>query len=88
MPSAAWTYSDWVTFESGSATRLSRLRSHIKEVSDYIQTGGYTVQGRSHTKAELVDYLETLIRLEKDEAAITAAAVGTSRAFWTKGRFL
>lgn len=89
LPSPAWTYSDWITKESGSADRLSRLRLHIQEVSDFISTGNFTTEGKSIDKDNLQNYLGRLLDLEPGEASASAAASSTSkRAFFTRGRAL
>lgn len=85
MAAPEWTYSDWITYESGTATRLTRLRLHIKEVSDRISTGNYSNQKGSHDKDALEKYLELLHRDERSESAAAGATNG-SRAYFTRGR--
>lgn len=83
---AAWDYSDYITYERGTSTRLTRLRLHIKEISDYVSTGGYNVQGKSHTKAELVNELARLREEEKELSAITVTSASTNRAPFVRGK--
>lgn len=71
----AWSYSDYITYERTDPTRLTRLRLHIKEVSDFISTGSYSVQGKSHTKSELVN---ELMRLREEEASLSSTGVSSS----------
>lgn len=84
MPAPAWTYSDWITYSSGDATRLSRLRLHIKEVADAISTGNYSVDNKTHEKDLLQRYLDRLIAQEKAEAAVA----DSKRVGWTRGKAL
>jgi len=86
LASPAWTYSDWITYDNGSLTRLSRLRLHIQEVSDFISTGDYTVQGRSLDKSQVERYLEKLMAKEKEESKVTNAVNGKSAPFVTARR--
>ncbi len=79
-----WTYSDWITLDSGSAARLSRLRLHIKEVSDKISSGNFSTEKKSHDFAYLQQYLADLHRQEKQETASSAPAAGQSVTF-TRG---
>lgn len=89
MPAPAWTYSDWIIYASGDATRLSRLRLHIQEVSNAIKSGSYSVEGRSRDLAEIQAYLTALLAREKEEATASSASSATeSRAFFTRGRAL
>lgn len=56
-----WTYSDWITLSG--ADRLTRLRLHIQEVSDFTQ--GTMTRGQSVTAVD-TNYLATLMREEKE----------------------
>ena len=85
MPEPSWDYSDWITYAAGSSTRLTRLRLHIKEVSDFISTGSYSTEGKSQSKDFLQDYLKNLLAKEKDEAA-TAEQTSGNRVTFTRGR--
>lgn len=60
MPSR-WTYSNWITLE-GSA-RLTQLRLHIQEVSDFVQ--GMSSRHQSATAVD-TNYLQTLLNEEKE----------------------
>lgn len=88
MPAASWTYSDWTlsaTYPDGSVAKRDRLELHIKEVSDYISTGDYSEDGKSHAKLELQTYLEGLKRdLEGLKAAVSAST--GARTNWTRGK--
>lgn len=65
-----WTYSDWITLE-GEA-RLTRLRLHIQEVSDFTQ--GTSTRGRSVTQVD-PQYLANLM---KEEKALYATVQGAN----------
>lgn len=85
----AWSYSDWITYARGSATRLSRLRLHIQEVSDVVHSGSYQINGRSVSRAEAQSYLDTLLSLEAVEDAALALADSSptaTRIGWSRGR--
>lgn len=62
----AWTYSDWITL-TGSA-RLTRLRSHIKEVTDALENDGVADDGTSYNPTRLGALLTTLLQREQDIA--------------------
>lgn len=85
MATPAWTYSDWVTKASNDADRLTRLRSHIQEVSDYISTGDESVEGATHQKGYLQTYLDKLHQLEAKERGLLDQVGGKSSTF-TRGR--
>lgn len=61
---ALWTYSDWITHDD-QATRLTRLRLHIVEVSEHIL--GTSTRGRSVTAANQ----QYLSGLQATEATLT-----------------
>ena len=82
---AAWTYSDWITYDPGNATRISRLRLHIQEVSDKISEGDFSSEQKSNSYGYLQSYLDKLMGQEKEEAATAAASAGTRSGF-TRGR--
>lgn len=67
----AWTYSDWVT-QTTSATRLSRLRLHIQEVSDKLQ-GRASGDGISYDPGQLRQYIKDL---REDERTLAGASNG------------
>jgi len=83
---ATWTYSDWVTYDPGSSTRLSRLRLHIQEVSDRISQGSFSTEGKSHDYAYLESYLKQLHDKESEEAAIAAGSTGARSVTFTRGK--
>jgi uncharacterized protein YraI len=83
--SDGWDYSDYVTYDHGTASRLSRLRLHIKEVSDKISTGDYATDQKSHSQGYLANYLKQLKDEEKAEA-ITVGASSGDQAPFTRGR--
>ncbi len=84
---ASWTYSDWITYESGNALRLSRLRLHIREVADAISTGNFLIEGKTHSKDLLEKYLQSLLDIEQTEAATGAASSSSgNRSFFTRGK--
>lgn len=87
MAAPAWTYSDWVTLASGSSERLTRLRLHIKEVSDAISTGNYSNTKGSRDKDALQKELSDLRKIEQTEAAASAAVTGRGTSF-TRARVL
>lgn len=63
MPTHRWTYSDYITFDG--AERLTRLRLHIQEVSDFVQ--GVSERGTSATAVD-TNYLQTLLKKEEELA--------------------
>ena len=67
-----WVYSNWITLDG--AARLTQLRLHIQEVSDFIQ--GTAVRGTSVTAVD-PQYLANLMREEKELAQqVNPAGVG------------
>jgi len=56
----AWSYSDYVTYDEGSATAVERLALHVQEVSDLLATGSYTLGDHSFSAADLQRYLADL----------------------------
>lgn len=84
---ATWTYSDWITYERSSASRLSRLRLHIQEVSDKLSSGSYSIPGFSTSKGELAAYLDRLSSQEEVEASAVGRATG-ARVGITRGRVI
>jgi hypothetical protein len=82
---SVWTYSDWITYDQDSANRLTRLRLHIQEVSDFISTGNYSKGGRNIDKGDLQKYLDSLLDKEKEETSISGGATGKTAAF-TRGK--
>lgn len=82
----AWTYSSWVTQPEGTALRLSQLRLHIQEVSNFLATGSYSGEGgRSTSVGDDRAYLDTLLTREKFEAEQVGLALGT-RLGWSAAR--
>lgn len=77
-------YRDWITYASGSSTRLSRLRLYIKDLQAAVEKGSYTVEGRSWSSAEIRQHLALLLEAEKAEAAAADTAAG-DRVFFTRG---
>lgn len=75
----AWTYNDWITYSGES--RLSRLRSHISEVSAVISEAMSSEVGSVNSQ-NLVDYVKWL----KDQEQGYAAGSSTSSAGFTRGR--
>lgn len=55
-----WTYSDWITLDGSE--RLTRLRLHIQEVSDFTQ--GTSTRGMSATAVD-TQYLANLMKKEE-----------------------
>lgn len=84
---SVWTYSDWITFDQDSSSRLTRLRLHIQEVSDFISTGNYSKGGRNLDKKFLQDYLDTLFKKEAAETTVSGGSTGKAAAF-TRGKLL
>lgn len=61
----AWTYSDWVTL-TGTA-RVTRLRQHVREVSDSIGRE-VSADGKSVSSNATQAYLDKLmVRLDNEE---------------------
>jgi hypothetical protein len=84
MP-AEWVYSNWVTFAVGSAERLTRYRLYIKELSDALKSGNYSVEGKSHEFDIIQKDLADLRKLDKTETAAAPAATGGNRSSFTRG---
>lgn len=63
----AWTYSDYVTYDVGDATRLTRLRLHVQEVLDTVHSEGDSYSADSVSKAHggLLAYVAALKTEEK-----------------------
>lgn len=81
----AWTYSDWVTEATGSTTRLSKLRLHIQEVSDAIQSGDFAVQGLSVSKSSLQSYLSDL-KADEEKLASQADKASGRTVGWSRAK--
>jgi hypothetical protein len=58
-----YVYSDWNSETYGTSVKLSRLRSHIAEVSDEI-TAKVSSQGESFDPSNLNSYLDLLFKQE------------------------
>lgn len=87
MPSSAWTYSNWSTYDPGSTSRLTQLRLHVQEVADVLKKGSYTVEGRAWSAAEIRAYYETLLKsLSTEEAASSVSS--ERRTYFTRGRVI
>ena len=82
---SVWTYSDWITYDEGTSTRLTNLRLHIQEVSDFISSGNYSINGRSIDKDALAKQLEVLMAKEESESKKRGSNDGSRSAF-TSGR--
>jgi len=82
---SVWTYSDWITYDEDSSTRLTRLRLHIQEVSDFLSTGDYNINGRSVDKSALQGQLKILYEKEEEESKKAGSTNGKRHAF-TRGR--
>lgn len=67
---AQWTYSDWI-IQAADADRLTRLRLHIQEVSEYV----LRTQAENF-ESELDRFYLPL--LHKEERRIAPLVVGTS----------
>lgn len=68
---ALWTYADWVTYPTGS-DRLTRLRLHIQEVSQY-SLASKTRKGE--VSAVTPEYMQSL---QAEERRLTPAVEGRS----------
>lgn len=90
-PTLAWEHSGWITEADGSSARLTELRAHIQEVSDFLKSGNASINGsggnKSISKDYLQGYLADLLRREKTEAAQSAPSAA-NRASFTRARFL
>jgi len=80
----AWTFSDWIKEDVGSATRLTKLRCHIEEVSNAIKGPNFTHAGSSIDRMHLQKYLDSLMALEPTESAKVTTGSSASPVF-TKG---
>jgi hypothetical protein len=84
---AVWTYSDWVTYEDGSA-KLTRLRLHVQEVSDKLANPSYSTEGLSvNPRENLGTYLAGL-NAEREKLEATVGRANGTRLGWTRGRAL
>ena len=84
----AWTYSDWPTYTSGSADRLSRLRLHIQEVTNRLEDGSYAADNGTiidDRSQNLPSYLTTLLKREKELDKAVRQASG-ARPLFTRAR--
>ena len=63
----AYTYADWIT-QADNATRLTRLRLHIQEVSEAM-TAGMTADGVSVNPSNLGQYYDMLTKREESLGA-------------------
>jgi len=87
LPAPELTYSDWITYPSGSTTRLERLRLYIQELSNLISTGNYSNTKGSRDKDALQRELADLRKVEQTEATAAAALTGRGSSF-TRARVL
>ena len=78
---ATWAFSGWITKLASDPTRLSDLRSHIKEVSDKISEGDNSTEGDGHSYGYLQTYLSDLTRQEEKVAQATQSAAGKRTSF-------
>ena len=80
----AWTYSDWETEYTGTAS-LTQLKLHIKEVVDRLHgLSGITAGGANAQRYQLDQYLRELQSQRKTLQAVLGvnAAGGTAPAFF------
>lgn len=72
----AWTYADYITYERSDATRLTRLRLHIQEITQAIdnemRTGGDDIESR-----ELRMMWADLKKEERELSALQASLSGS-----------
>lgn len=85
----AWTYADWITFPTGSKTRLERLRLHIAEITNTYeqQATKYAIHGRKLEQqySDIPQLLDKLRVIEKEESKLVDLQSGR-RVGWTRGR--
>lgn len=74
LAESVWVFSDFRTFAVGSTTRLSRLRSHVQEVSDKISAGNFSEEGKAHDFGNVESYLREVSALLEREEQIQAAS--------------
>lgn len=73
----SWSYEDYIEYEYGSATRLSKLRSHIREVSNYLRNPGkMALEGRDIEYRDLKEYIKDLRAEERELASLAAGNSG------------
>jgi hypothetical protein len=81
---ADWVYSDWITYDRSSTTRLERLRLHIQELSDFC-TGSYKITNREVKKDDVEKRIIALLAQEQTEAEATDTTSG-NRVGFTRAR--
>jgi len=67
----AWSYSDYVTLEPGTAARLTRVRLFKQELIDALQNGKYKLGDHEHDPAVIGNLLA---QVESDLASEEASA--------------
>lgn len=89
MATPTWTYADWITYDTGTSTRLQRLRLHIAEINQALRAeiAQYSIRGRelNPENSDLGLLLKDLTERERLEAEEVDLASGR-RLGWTKGR--
>jgi len=76
----AWTYSDYVTYDRGSATRLTRLRLFKKELLDALSNGKYKLGDHEHDPAVIGNRLAAVdAELDSEEDDQDGATVSFTR---------
>ncbi len=74
-----WTYSDYIT-QATTATRLTRLRLHIQEVSNALSSPqSVNSGGHGLSQFDLTELLKDLKAEEAQLAAATASGGGVGR---------
>ena len=78
-------YSDYITYDWGSQTRLTRLRLHIQEVSDLISSGNFSLNGTSNSYDYWAGLLKDL-KVEERELTEEVEKRSKSRSPFFRGR--
>lgn len=83
---AAWTYSDWRDYPPGSSARITRLRSHIKELEDKLKEGNTSTEGKSHDWSFLNDRIKELEKNLREEESVSAGTSSSRSVIFTRGK--
>lgn len=79
----AWTYGDYDQ-QSTASGKLTRLRLHLQEVRDALQSGDVSAHGFSKGIGGLTDYYQGLKQEERELSAALDTAGGFPRARFTR----
>lgn len=84
MAAPGFTQLQWKTLQKGTQAYLDSLALHHTEVTEYVLTGGYSVQSKSHQR-QGEQYLQKITAL-LDEAKALIDAPAPNRVTFVRGR--